>query len=198
MRVIRRVLITRHPHPPPVRYPGVEPRFPVTDRIESRILMIRGQKVMLDSDLADLYGVEVRTLNQAVRRNLSRFPGDFMFQLTDEENESLRSQFVILKAGRGRHRKYPPYAFTEQGVAMLSSVLRSSRAILVNVEIMRTFVRLRRLLIANADLARKLEELESKYDARFKVVFEAIRDLMAPAPTSQRPIGFGPWPAKKM
>lgn len=186
-----------HLRPAHRRYPIVEPRPLVTDRIESRILLIRGQKVMLDSDLADLYGVEVRTLNQAVRRNLARFPGDFMFQLTDEENGALRSQSVILKVGRGHHRKYPPYAFTEQGVAMLSSVLRSPRAILVNVEIMRTFVRLRRLLVANADLARKLEELESKYDARFKVVFEAIRELMAPSPSSQRPIGFGPWPAKK-
>ncbi len=175
----------------------MDPQFPAADRIESRILLIRGQKVMLDSDLADLYGVEVRTLNQAVHRNLSRFPGDFMFQLTDQENESLRSQFVILKAGRGQHRKYPPYAFTEQGVAMLSSVLRSSRAILVNVEIMRTFVRLRRLLVANAELARKLEELESKYDARFKVVFDALRELMAPPSASKRPIGFGPWPARR-
>ena len=120
-----------------------------------------------------------------------------MLQLTVEEAGRLRSQTVILETGRGQHRKYPPLAFTEQGVAMLSSVLRSPRAILVNVEIMRTFVRLRQFLVANTELAKKLEELESKYDARFKSVFEAIRELMAPSPAPKRPIGFGPWPSRK-
>lgn len=167
------------------------------NRIESRIITVRGQRVILDEDLAALYGVQVRALNQAVRRNLERFPEDFMLQLTAEEASRLRSQTVTLETGRGRYRKYPPLAFTEQGVAMLSSVLRSPRAILVNVEIVRTFVRLRQLLAANANLARKLEDLESKYDARFKVVFEAIRELMAPQPAKTRPIGFGPWPGKR-
>jgi hypothetical protein len=142
---------------------------------------------MLDADLAVLYGVGVKILNQAVRRNSERFPDDFMFQLTSQEVMALRSQVVTLKAGRGEHRKYRPYAFTEQGVAMLSSVLRSSRAVRVNIEIMRAFVRLRQMLASNADLLRKLEALESKYDAQFRVVFEAIRELMEP-PAKQ--IGF--------
>ena len=145
---------------------------------------------MLDSALARLYGVEVRVLNQAVRRNLESFPDDFMLQLTAAEVDSLRSQFVILKTGRGAHTKYLPYAFTEQGVAMLSSVLRSRRAVQVNIEIMRAFVRLREILSANADLARKLDALERRYDAQFRVVFDAIRELMAPSPTKPRPIGF--------
>jgi hypothetical protein len=145
---------------------------------------------MLDFALAALYGVEVRAVNQAVRRNLDRFPDDFLLQLTPSEVESLRSQSVILKTGRGGHSKYPPYAFTEQGVAMLSSVLRSERAVQVNIEVMRAFVRLRRMLSANADLARKLAALEAKYDGQFKVVFEAIRELMAPARRAAKPIGF--------
>jgi phage regulator Rha-like protein len=161
------------------------------ERITRAILLIRGQKVMLDTDLAELYGVETKTLNRAVKRNLGRFPGDFMFQLTWEEAERLRYQIGTLKTGRGRHRKYRPYAFTEQGVAMLSSVLHSERAVRVNIEIMRAFVRLRRILATNADLARKLEELEKKYDAQFKVVFDAIRELMTPAePPRKRRIGF--------
>jgi hypothetical protein len=136
------------------------------ERIEQKILRIRGANVMLDEDLAELYGVEVRTLNQAVKRNADRFPDDFMFQLSaDEEarvNARLRSQIVILEpAGRGKYRKYPPYAFTEQGVAMLSSVLRSPRAVQVNIQIMRTFVNLRRMLASNEDLTRKLAALES-------------------------------------
>lgn len=164
------------------------------DRITHFILFIRGHKVILDEDLATLYGVETRALNQAVKRNPARFPDDFMFQLTAEEVASLRSQHVILKPGRGQHRKYLPYAFTEQGVAMLSSVLRSDRAIHVNVEIMRAFVRLRQLLASNQELARKLAALERKYDAQFKVVFDAIRELMAPPnPPKKRPIGFAPW-----
>lgn len=160
------------------------------ERIENAILFIRGHKVMLDRDLAELYGVETRVLLQSVRRNLNRFPGDFMFQLAVEENTALRSQIVTLKGGRGQHRKYLPYVFTEQGVAMLSSVLRSKRAIQVNVEIMRAFVRLRRLLASNEELARKLAALEKRYDAQFKVVFDAIRELMAPPSPKQRRIGF--------
>ena len=164
------------------------------ERITESILWLRGQKVMLDADLAELYEVEIKTLNQAVKRNSGRFPPDFMFQLTTEEFESLRSQFVTLKTGRGQHRKYLPYAFTEQGVAMLSSVLHSDRAIQVNIEIMRAFVRLRQLLTSNVELARKLAALESKYDAQFKMVFDAIRELMKPPePGKKRPIGFAPW-----
>jgi hypothetical protein len=145
----------------------------------------------LDADLAALYEVDVKVLNQAVKRNLNRFPEDFMFQLTAEEAERLRSQIVTLETGRGQHRKYLPFAFTEQGVAMLSSVLRSPRAVQVNIEIMRTFVRLRQMLAGNAELARKLESLEKKYDAQFKAVFDAIRQLMAPsAAKSKPPIGF--------
>jgi len=167
------------------------------ERITQSIFMMRGHKVMLDTDLAELYEVEVKVLNQAVKRNIERFPGDFMFQLTAEEAQSLRSQSVTLKTGRGRHRKYMPYAFTEQGVAMLSSVLRSDRAVHVNIEIMRAFVRLRQMLSANADLARKLAALERTYDAQFKVVFDAIRELMTPPePRKKRPIGFGPWEDK--
>ena len=159
-------------------------------QIERRIYLIRGQKVMLDSDLAELYGVSTSSLNQAVRRNIERFPEDFAFQLTREEYEPLRSQSVILKTGRGQHRKYLPLTFTEQGVAMLSSVLRSERAVKVNIAIMRTFVRLRELLLSNADLARKLETLESKYDEQFRVVFEAIRELMSQEEAPKRQIGF--------
>ncbi len=161
------------------------------ERITRSILLIRGQKIMLDAALAALYEVEVKALNQAVRRNAGRFPADFMFQLTAEEAVLLRSQFVTLKAGSGRHRKYLPYAFTEQGVAMLSSVLRSKRAVRVNIEIMRAFVQLRKMLTSNADLARKLTALEKKYDAQFRVVFDAIRELTAPPePPGKRRIGF--------
>lgn len=167
---------------------------------------------MLDSYLASLYGVEVKTLNQAVKRNLARFPTDFMFRLSGAEwnalrfqigalnerestgSDSLRSQSVTLNKGRGRHRKYPPYAFTEQGVAMLSSVLRSQRAVNVNIEIMRTFVRLRKLLAANAELAARMDELErriGKHDEQFVQVVRAIRQLMEPSPAPpRRRIGF--------
>ena len=161
-------------------------------RIERTVLRLRGSNVMLDTDLASLYQVDVRVLNQAVRRNRERFPTDFMFHLTAQEADSLRSQIVILKSGRGRHRKYVPYAFTEQGVAMLSSVLRSPRAVRVNIEIMRAFVRLRQILESNAQLARKLDALEKKYDAQFRVVFDAIRELMAPSVPKKRRIGFDP------
>jgi len=163
------------------------------EHVEKAIRVIRGVKVLLDVDLAALYGVEVKVLNQAVKRNLQRFPADFMLQLSAEEARALRSQIVTLDgAGRGAHRKYLPYAFTEQGVAMLSSVLRSPRAIQVNIEIMRAFVRLRQLLQENTALARKLEALEKKYDAKFRVVFDAIRELMAPPARSKRRIGFEP------
>jgi hypothetical protein len=145
---------------------------------------------MLDVDLANLYDVEVKALNQAVKRNLGRFPNDFMFQLSDDEVSALRSQFVTLKDGRGAHRKYRPYAFTEHGVAMLSSVLRSARAIEVNIEIMRAFARLRRWLLAHADLGLKVAVLERKYDDRFKLVFAAIRDLMTPKTRTRQLIGF--------
>lgn len=157
--------------------------------IERAIRVLRGHRVLLDADLAHLYGVEAKALNQAVKRNAERFPSDFMFQLTLEEAQSSRSQTVTLN--RGANIKYLPYAFTEQGVAMLSSVLRSPRAVQVNVEIMRTFVRLRHMLQEDAVLARKLTALEKKYDAQFKVVFDAIRELMEPPAKPKRRIGFG-------
>lgn len=160
------------------------------EQVRRRILVLRGQKVLLDRDLAALYEVEVRTLNQAVGRNIERFPQDFMFQITDEEAAILRSQSVILRSGHGKHAKYLPYAFTEQGVAMLSSVLRSPRAIQVNIEIMRAFVSLRAMVVAHHDLARKLDVLERKYDGQFKVVFEALREIMAPPVAKRRKIGF--------
>ncbi len=145
---------------------------------------------MLDADLAKLYGVPLRTLNQAVKRNASRFPADFMFQVTVAEATALRSQFVTLKTGRGQHRKYRPYAFTEQSVAMLSSVLHSERAIQVNIAIMRAFVQLREMIGSNKGLARRLNELEKKYDTQFRVVFEAIRELMAESEPKVKRIGF--------
>ncbi len=161
------------------------------ERIEKAIYLIRGHKVMLDSDLAELYDVETFNLNKAVKRNLDRFPDDFMFQLTKEEWESLKFQIGMAKPkGRGG-RRTPPYAFTEQGVAMLSSVLRSKQAVMVNVEIMRAFVRLRQLLATHADLAQKLATLEKKYDKQFRIVFDAIRELMTPPdPPKKRRIGF--------
>ena len=158
------------------------------ERIEGAILLIRGEKVMLDADLAFLYGVETKVLVQAIKRNRSRFPADFMFQLTPEEFDGLRSQIVTSK-GRGGRRS-SPYAFTEQGVAMLSSVLKSRRAVQVNVEIMRTFVRLRQMLASHADLARKLNALEKRYDAQFRAVFDAIRQLMVPPEPKRKRIGF--------
>ncbi len=173
------------------------------ERITQTILLIRGQKVILDQNLAALYEVETKALNRAVKRNLDRFPDDFMFQLSAEEFENLRCQSGTSSlrsqndtSSRGG-RRYRPYAFTEQGVAMLSSVLRSDRAIHVNIEVMRAFVRLRQLLASNVDLARKLAALEQKYDKQFKVVFDAIRELMAPPePKKKRPIGFAPWEGK--
>lgn len=159
-------------------------------KVEPAIRVVRGHRVILDADLAALYGVEIRALVQAVKRNADRFPEDFMFQLTEDEHARLRSQIVTLSTGRGQHRKYRPYVFTEQGVAMLSSVLRSKRAIQVNIEIMRTFVRLRGLIATHEGLSRKLGALEKKYDAQFRVVFDAIRDLMAPPVKPKPPIGF--------
>ena len=161
--------------------------------IRQAILLVRGQRVILDADLAALYGVPTGALIQAVRRNLSRFPHDFMFQLTRGEAVALRSQIVISngKARRGG-RRYDPYAFTEQGVAMLSSVLRSPRAIGVNIAIMRAFVELRQLLVSHEDLARKLAALEKRYDAQFRVVFDAIRQLMSPPSPRRTAIGFRP------
>ena len=157
-------------------------------QIENLILIIRGEKIILDSDLATLYEVETKVLIQTVRRNMSRFPADFMFQLTREEFDHLRSQSVTSSWGG---RRYPPYAFTEQGVAMLSGVLKSTCAINVNIEIMRAFVRLRQMLASNKKLAQKIDELEQKYDDQFKMVFEAIKQLMAPsADEKKRPIGF--------
>ena len=158
-------------------------------RIEQAILLIRGQKVMLSPDLAALYQVEPRTLVQAVKRNIGRFPPDFMFQLSKEEFANLKSQIVI--SSWGGLRRARPYAFTEQGVAMLSSILRSPRAVQVNIEIMRAFVRLRRILTANKDLARRLDDLERKYDTKFRVVFDAIRRLMdRPGSRRRRVNGF--------
>ncbi|HEY6210219.1 MAG TPA: ORF6N domain-containing protein [Gemmatimonadales bacterium] len=161
----------------------------LVERFERRILMVRGEKVMLDSDLAELYGVATKTLNRAVRRNRERFPRDFMFELRAQDLALLRYQFGTSNAGRGG-RRYRPLVFTEQGVAMLSSVLHSDRAIQVNVVIMRAFVRLRQLLATHRDLARKLDELEQKYDNRFAVVFVAIRRLMAQLDPPRRRIGF--------
>jgi hypothetical protein len=160
----------------------------VAERIQQVILLLRGHKVMLDFDLAGLYGVETKALNKAVKRNLARFPGDFMFELSEEEFAGLRFQFGTSRWGG---RRYRPYAFTEQGVAMRSSVLRSARAVSVNIEIMRAFVRLRAMLSSHEDLARKLATLERKYDVQFKAVFEAIRELMTPPRPERRPIGFG-------
>ena len=180
-------------------------------RIERRILFLRGQKVMLDFDLAELYGVETRTLNQAVKRNRERFPEDFMFQLTWKEvDELVRSQIVILdgktrtipsKIKRnprsqtvilesGKNLKFRPYAFTEQGIGMLSGVLNSPRAVQVHVAIIRMFVQLRQILASHSDLARKLATLEGKYDRQFRVVFDAIRALMSEKKSPKREIGF--------
>jgi hypothetical protein len=158
------------------------------ERIEHAILLIRGQKVMLSADLAALYDVPVKVLNQAVKRNIERFPADFVFQLTRQEFGNLKSQFVT--SSWGGARRATPYAFTEQGVAMLSSVLKSPRAVQVNVEIMRAFVRLRQILATHAGLARKLAALESKYDEQFRAVFEAIRELMTPPQPKKKRIGF--------
>jgi len=155
--------------------------------IESKILLLRGKKVMLDKDLAVLYGVETFNLNKAVKRNIDRFPEDFMFQLTSEEFKNLIFHFGISSWGGTRKL---PYAFTENGVAMLSSVLNSKRAVQANIQIMRTFTRIRELIATHKDLARRLDDLEKKYDSQFKVVFDAIRQLMAPPEPKKKEIGF--------
>jgi hypothetical protein len=167
------------------------------ERVERRILSLRGQKVMLDADLAELYGVGTKVLNQAVKRNIERFPKDFMFKLTQKEADSLRDYWdstalrsqIVTSNGRGG-RRYLPLAFTEQGVAMLSSVLRSPRAVQVNIAIMRAFVKLREILATHQELARRFDEMESKYDKQFRVVFDAIRQLMTPFEKPRRRIGF--------
>ena len=170
---------------------SVEAMLVPHQRIERAILLIRGHKVILDADLAVLYAVETRALVQAVKRNMDRFPDDFMFKLSRDEYEALKSQNVIPNPeGRGG-RRTTPYAFTEQGIAMLSSVLRSERAVQVNIQIMRTFVSLREMLAENETLSRKLAALERKYDRQLKAVFDAIRELMTPAaPKPRRRIGF--------
>jgi hypothetical protein len=160
-------------------------------QIHRLVVRLRDQNVMIDADLAALYGVAVKALNQAVSRNRDRFPSDFMFRLTVEETKSLRSQTVTAKPRRGG-RRTAPYAFTEQGVAMLSSVLRTRRAVHVNIQIMRMFVQLRRMMVAHAELVKRLDALERKYDGQFQVVFRAIRELMKPAAVRGRRIGFLP------
>lgn len=159
--------------------------------IERRIFFIRDRNVMIDRDLAQLYGVSTKVLNQAVKRNMERFPDDFMFQLSKEEETLLRSQIVTSKKGKGG-RRYLPYAFSEQGVAMLSSVLKSKRAIDVNIAIMRAFVRLREFLASHKELARKLRAMEQKYDSQIKAVVDAIQQLTSPASGGKRKIGFIP------
>ena len=160
-----------------------------TERIVSKIYFIREAKVMLDRDLAELYEVETKALKQAVRRNIDRFPADFMFELSTEEFENWRSQFVTSNADKIGLR-YKPMAFTEQGVAMLSSVLRSKRAIQVNIQIMRAFTQLRQMLSTHKDLKKKVEEMEEKYDEQFRIVFEAIKQLIEIEGKPKRKIGF--------
>jgi ORF6N domain len=163
------------------------------EHITQSILVLRGQRVLLDAELAALYGVSTKRFNEQVRRNRERFPADFMFQLTDEEHTALRSQFATLKLGRGQHRKYLPYAFTEHGAIMAATILNSPRAIEMSVYVVRAFVRLRELLASNTALARKLDELERKYqhhDDAIKAILSAIRELMNPPPPKRRPIGF--------
>jgi hypothetical protein len=159
------------------------------EKITAKIYLIRGQKVMMDRDLAELYGVETKALKQAVRRNIDRFPNDFMFELTDTEFKNWRLQFVTSKSDRMGLR-YKPMVFTEQGVAMLSSVLRSKRAILVNVQIMRAFINLRQMYISHEDLKRKIAAMERKYDENFQIVFEALKQLIEEDEKPKRKIGY--------
>ncbi len=163
--------------------------------IQSRIFEIRGLKIMLDFDLAELYGTQTKILKQAVRRNRDRFPPDFLLELTRNEYNSLRSQIVTLETGKGQHSKYLPFAFTEQGVAMLASILNSPKAIQVNILIVRAFVFLRQYALSHQDLTQKLQELEAKYDKQFKDVYEAInfliqKDDIASKQKSRKQIGF--------
>lgn len=160
-----------------------------TDLISQKIFFVRGTRVMLDADLARLYGVATKNLNKAVKRNASRFPSDFMFQLSSKDLQFLRFQTGTSNGGSGG-RRYAPYAFTEQGIAMLSSVLHSSRAVQVNVAIMRTFVRLREMLRTHEQLRRKIDAMEKRYDARFQTVFDAIRQMLETPIPSKKPIGF--------
>jgi len=167
------------------------------EKIERTIYLIRDEKVMLDRDLARLYDVSTAALNQAVRRNRDRFPGDFMFQLTTKEVAQLNRSQIVIGSEKHRDPRFRPNAFTEQGVAMLSTVLRSKRAIAVNIEIMRAFVKLRQMLASNADLSRRLNELENRYDRQFKVVFDALRELMSPQVRDRKQIGFRSRSVKK-
>lgn len=157
------------------------------ERIEQKIYVIRGERVMFDSDLADIYGVPTRALNQAVKRNLKRFPEDFMFRLTADELENMRSQIVTASK---RNVRFPPYVFTEHGAIMAANVLNSERAVEASVQVVRAFVKLRQMLASNAELAKKVEALEKKYDAQFKVVFDAIKQLMMPPDKPKGGIGF--------
>ena len=159
-----------------------------TEIIEKRIFIIRGMKVMLDFHIAELYQVETKALKRAVTRNRERFPSDFLFELTPQEYTALRYQLGTLK--RGEHSKYLPFAFTEQGIAMLSGVLSSTRAVNVNIAIMRSFIKLREVLTTHKDLVRKMEELENKYDKQFQIVFDAIRQILTPPDKPKREIGF--------
>ena len=158
--------------------------------IQNKIYLIRGKKVMLDSDIAELYGVSTKRLNEQVRRNIDRFPEDFMFILSKEESDSLRSQFATLKKGRGQHSKYLPYAFTEHGAIMAATILNSPRAVEMSIFVVRAFVKLREMLIQHKDLKHKIEEMEKKYDSQFKIVFNAIKELMTPPEKPARKIGF--------
>jgi hypothetical protein len=160
------------------------------ERIERAILLIRGEKVMLDSDLAVIYGVSTKALNQAVKRNASRFPLDFMFRLSEDEVAVLNRSQIVTGSQKHRDPRFPPYAFTEHGALMLANVLNSERAAQTSVQVVRAFVRLRQLLSSNTELARKLEALENKYDRQFKAVFDAIRQLMSPPKEKRREIGF--------
>jgi len=163
-------------------------RLHTQEKIEQKIFSIRGKKVMLDRDLASLYGVETKVFNQAVKWNIKRFPEDFLFQLTEEESKFLRSQIVTLE--QGQYSKYSPYAFTEHGILMLSSVLNSDKAIEINIQIMRTFTKLRELMLVHKDLRIKIEAMERKYDTQFRIVFNAIKRLIDPPQKLKAPIGF--------
>jgi phage regulator Rha-like protein len=183
---------------------ALTPAAPAVESISLSIASLRGQRVILDVDLAALYGVETRRLNEQIKRNLDRFPADFMFRLTAEESDSLRSQFATLKTGRGQHRKYLPYAFTEHGAIMAAMVLASPRAVEVSVYVVRAFVRLREAALQHKDLAKRLDSLEEKTEslamqhdtfsrntrAQLRQVFEALRELTLPPEPAKLPIGF--------
>jgi ORF6N domain len=182
---------------PEKKTPGAHEQLPVpVELVERRIYLIRGHRVMLDADLAALYQVATKAFNQAVQRNKERFPADFMFRLTAEESSALRSQFVTLEKGRGRYPKYAPYAFTEHGVAMLSAILRSKRAVQMNIVIIRAFIKLREVLASNKDLAQRMEKLETSQKRHASVISLLAEEIdklkrLPPAPP-KRPIGFRP------